>query len=489
MSDIDLGLYTEAEALDIAEAVSAYEEKDNQEQIKKAAKNAAFFICEYCKIKPVTGGVIPFILWVCQKTLLDLLVKGNNIIVLKARRLGISWLVLAYALWLLLFHDNIYIPVFSTGERAAMRHIGRVKFMFKYLPPWLQVDLKVDSRLQLEFSNGSVIEAFADTENAARGEAATLAIVDEQDWQAWAWQNWPAIEPIIEGGGQMVIVSTAKSKAGLFAHLWQKAKLGVTKFSPVFFSYSEREDRDETWWQAKKNEYPDEAQFYREYPRTEADAWRSPHGQYFDSWDGMKHILREPYKPVDTWPTYRAFDFGYNRPAVLWIQESPDDRLFIFSELLPEKVTTSELAHMAESRTKKLGVRVRGNFCDPAGKAKTAATGESEIAIMAQHGIHMKSTSSGIKDGSDIIRLKLKEDRLFVSPDCPRMIQAFEDLIRDVDKAGNLKSEAYVKDDGNDHPMDAFRYYMVNRFLHKSGPRPAGANAPAVTAGLSRIDY
>ncbi len=457
----------------------------------RAKKDVAYFIGNFCYIKPVTGGKMRFVLWACQKRLLDILLVELQVIVLKARRLGVSWVVLAYALWIMLYTDNAYIPVFSTGEKAAMRHIGRIKFMYQNLPQWMRDlhPLKSDSKLSIEFANGSVIEAFADTENAARGEGATLAIVDEQDWQVWAWQNWPAIEPIIEGGGQMVLVSTAKSKSGLFANLWGRAMRGVSKFVPVFFSYAEREDRDEAWWHAKKNEYPDEAQFYREYPRTEADAWRSPQGQYFDSWDGMKHILREPYKLVDTWPVYRAFDFGYNHPAVLWIQESPDDQLFIFAELLPEKVTTSELAQMVEAKTKKLGARIRGNFCDPAGKAKTAATGESEIAIMARHGIHMKSMSSGIKDGSDLIRMKLKENRLFVSPDCPRMIQAFEDLIRDVDKAGNLKSEAYVKDSVNDHPMDAFRYYMVNRFLHAAGPAPEASTVPVIAGGLRRVDY
>lgn len=462
-----------------------------REAKKRAAKKEPeFFIDEFCWLKPPTGGKIPFLLWAAQRRVLEVMCKHLQVIILKARRLGLSWLVLAYALWLAFFRDNCYIPIFSTGEKAAGRHIGRVKFMYQNLPEWLKADnpLVRDSIMSLEFKNGSILEAFADTENAARGEGATLAVVDEHAWQSWARQNWPAIKPIIDGGGQMVIVSTAKTKADLFADLWAKAKRGLNKFIAVFLPYDARPDRDEAWWESEKNEYPDEALFYREYPRTEADAFRSPEGQFFDSWDGMAHILKVPYKPHPNWPVYVAVDFGYNYPAVLWIQEDPVGRIYIFAELLPSKVTTAELAEMIKLKKVELGIeKIAGYFCDPAGKAKTAATGESEIAIMRSLGITMTSITSGVKDGCDLIRVKLKENLIFVCPTCSRVIQAFEDLVRDVDKAGNLRSENYIKDGINDHPMDGFRYYMVNRWLQPAGDAPEtseGRESRPITAGL-----
>src|SRR5688572_14362935 len=47
-----------------------------------------------------TAGTMPFTLWEAQRTLLASIARERLLLILKARQLGISWLVCAYAVWL-----------------------------------------------------------------------------------------------------------------------------------------------------------------------------------------------------------------------------------------------------------------------------------------------------------------------------------------------------------------------------------------------------
>jgi len=68
----------------------------------------SYFINTYVKIEdPILGEWIPFDLWPTQVTTLNLLLSNRLVIILKARQLGLTWLVLAYFLWKMLFRPEI----------------------------------------------------------------------------------------------------------------------------------------------------------------------------------------------------------------------------------------------------------------------------------------------------------------------------------------------------------------------------------------------
>src|SRR3989304_586704 len=52
------------------------------------------------------GAIIPFALWPAQREALASIAGESQVIILKARQLGLSWLVVSYALWLCLFHPG-----------------------------------------------------------------------------------------------------------------------------------------------------------------------------------------------------------------------------------------------------------------------------------------------------------------------------------------------------------------------------------------------
>jgi len=86
---------------------------------KKAIEDCAgdflHFVDGYCWIEVPNADPIRFRLWKFQARLAVLMQTVLELIILKSRRLGITWLVLAYALWVCTFHPNRYVIILSKG--------------------------------------------------------------------------------------------------------------------------------------------------------------------------------------------------------------------------------------------------------------------------------------------------------------------------------------------------------------------------------------
>jgi len=62
----------------------------------------ALFVERHCQIYDATDRVwMPFALWPAQRETLRTMHDNRLTVILKARQLGLTWLVLAYALWLI----------------------------------------------------------------------------------------------------------------------------------------------------------------------------------------------------------------------------------------------------------------------------------------------------------------------------------------------------------------------------------------------------
>ncbi len=63
---------------------------------------------------------------------------SRKLVILKARQLGISWLCLSYALWLMLFQAPATILLFSLREEESKELLWRLRGMYDRLPPHLR---------------------------------------------------------------------------------------------------------------------------------------------------------------------------------------------------------------------------------------------------------------------------------------------------------------------------------------------------------------
>lgn len=154
-------------------------EKQIQEIIK-AGRDPAYFTRKYAKIQHQKKGLIPFQLFPFQEDCMADFVKHRLNVVVKARQLGMSTTVAAYAAWLALFHKHQNIMVIATKRATAQNFIRKVKVIIKNVPKWMLLAAVVrDNQQEIEFSHGSVIKAVPTSADAGRSEACALLIIDE----------------------------------------------------------------------------------------------------------------------------------------------------------------------------------------------------------------------------------------------------------------------------------------------------------------------
>src|SRR5688572_18342611 len=100
---------------------------DAAAEIIKSARNCLYWIWHYVKIKPDTeDSYTLFHPWKAQQEVLAGLLTRKQVILLKARQLGQTTIVLAYALWLAVFRPNQTILLFSKDLKTSKDLIKRL---------------------------------------------------------------------------------------------------------------------------------------------------------------------------------------------------------------------------------------------------------------------------------------------------------------------------------------------------------------------------
>lgn len=247
--------------------------------MERARSDVAEFIDRHVIIDEVleeSTSTRPFRLWPDQRDALRLLHSERLVVFLKARQLGITWLCLAYALWLMLTRPGRVVILISQGQKEADEMIRRVRAMFGRLPAWMLAGsphLVRENTSELGWSNGSRCEALPATENAGRSFTASLVIMDEAAHQKWGGKLYSACKPTIDAGGKLFVVSSANGSDGFFDRLWKKAVGIGNGFRAIFLPWSSRPDRDEAWYRRQEDESTDPELVKQEYPRNPTEAF------------------------------------------------------------------------------------------------------------------------------------------------------------------------------------------------------------------------
>jgi len=167
-------------------------------------------------------------------------------------------------------------------------------------------------------------------------------------------------------------------------------------------------------------------------------------------------------------PTYRAIDWGLNNFVCLWFQVDKTGRVAVVDEYCAQQTTVHDHAKAIVERDRQRPIEA--TFCDPAGRSRSDQTGYSSIDVFRSHGIHClyrtDAWATTIANGVQLIRGALKPAagpaRLTVSEKCPRLIEAFEGYkLRKLN--GQWVDDPQKPQEPFEHPMDALRYFYVNR--------------------------
>lgn len=245
----------------------AYAEPTRREAVEEIGKcyySPVYFAHHYCHIysknKPAPGQVkavggrwIPFKLWPAQGPAMLSLRDHRQVIWLKARQLGMTWLALACALHALLYSPGSTVLLFSLRDLEAIELLKRLRGMYALLPEWMKV--RGDSeggKHEWPLSNGSRCLAFPTT--AGDSYTANLVIVDEADLVPDLERLLSSAQPTIDGGGQILLLSRSNKKAPLstFKTIYRSARDGTSPWHPVFLPWHARPDRDEQWYENER---------------------------------------------------------------------------------------------------------------------------------------------------------------------------------------------------------------------------------------------
>lgn len=276
--------------------MSRLSELRQEAEWRKCVNDESYFLRKYWNIAHPAHGRILFELRDAQSFALGHWADNRYSLTLKARQIGWTTLVAAHQFWLAFFHDDQNIIDLSRTERESVLLLRKTKYGFKHLPEWLVErgpESLVEHQQKMGFSNGSQITSMPSASDPARGESATLVVVDEWAFLPNPEEAWASIEPVADVGGRIIGLSTANGSGNFFHTLWIGAETGNNNFRSMFFPWSASEDRDESWYEGKKKSMLS-WQLAQEYPTSPEEAFVRSGNPVFDldMLDGMRVHLR-----------------------------------------------------------------------------------------------------------------------------------------------------------------------------------------------------
>lgn len=258
--------------------------QNNKAEWIQCALSPVYFACTHIQIENASRrGWIPFTLWAEQRRVMMDLASQRYVLLLKARQLGMSWLTLTYALWLMLFYPSATVMLMSKRDDESMELLRRIKGMYDRLPDYLQAKSIVTSN-EHNFVLSNDSKAIALPTSGGRSYTGSLVILDEADFLPDLNGTLNALRPTIDAGGQLFIISTVdKTKpTSTFKQIVRAAfqletptadnPIEDTTYYPIFLPWYAHPERTPEWYASIKAAMFRQTQsndsIFQEYPAT-----------------------------------------------------------------------------------------------------------------------------------------------------------------------------------------------------------------------------
>ena len=253
---------------------------------RRCASDKRYFIKNYVYIqvqpKWDTRGRTKFELFDYQDEALDTWNNNRFTVIVKARQLGFTTLAMADVLWHCLFQPGSNLLLVSKNQDSANKNLGRVKFMYQFLPEWMKergptLTKAAEYKLEFDYPDGMKcqVKSFAGTETAGAGETATMVILDEFALMPDPTNTYRTIMPTTDAGGRLIIISTARGAYNEFAKIYKNAKNKQNQFMPIFQPWNASRLITEVEYETKRREFAANPwEFYSEYPSNDVEAFR-----------------------------------------------------------------------------------------------------------------------------------------------------------------------------------------------------------------------
>lgn len=246
----------------------------------------------------LVGEAVPFVLWPHQREIIDAAMKRRRIIVLKARQLGVTWVMALFALWYAFAHPNSETVIVSIGEREARKVGRRIQWLYDNLPQAVRAAFPAPNPTLETFTvrhadGESRITSLPSSSTAGRGDTVNLLLLDEGAHWEDASTRLASLLPTVEDIGQLIFASTANGLGDPFQETWDEAE--ERGFTRVFANALSRPDRTEESVKAARARVPD-GKGPQEYPMTPSEAFLSS-GKCAFYTRALQHYLDHRVRP------------------------------------------------------------------------------------------------------------------------------------------------------------------------------------------------
>lgn len=441
-----------------------------EKEIEYCRGNIEYFIDTYGHIedKDAPDLIQPFKLWKEQREALRSIMAHRWNVILKARQLGFSWLVLHIAAHTLISPGKTIIGL-SRTEEEAKELVRRLKVIYTYMPEiiadkdylpenWKGIYFEGTAlTVKLIFPNGqeSKFQAFPSSPGVGRSFTANLILFDEWAFQQFAREIWQAGFPTINrpNGGKVIGLSTIE-RGSLFEEIFTDPDNG---FNKIFIPWNADPRRDEKWYEGTKRALGD--LIYAEYPASIEEALMVPGGSFFPEVKMDTHVTKDEIEgPLRR---YCAIDYGLDALAAVWIGINTKNEEQAYRYLKEPNLTISQAAEILLSRSAYEHVDA---FLAPDDLwNRRQETGKSAAAIFAENGIHLVKVNRDMFNGCMAMKehLRVRENG---KPQLTFLYGTCDGLIKDLQKIQKDKNKPtiYAKTPHElTHGCDALRYFST----------------------------
>lgn len=204
--------------------------------------------------------------------------------------------------------------------------------------------------------------------------------------------------------------------------------------------------------------------------------WNLFEGQYFSEWRYGIHTC-DPFPIPSHWRVYRAFDYGLDCFAMLWVAVSPEREVFVFREFTRSNMIVKDASDKARELTNE---DIYCTLAPPDMWGRTVDQGRSKADQFYEHGMALTKSSNDREAGwlavHDLLRYEGTEDnltrppRLHIFRNCTELIRCLPLLVFDQKKPSDCATEPHEIT----HITDALRYFAA----YWSRPNPAQDTTP-----------
>ncbi len=441
-----------------------------ENEIEYCATDIVYFIDTYGHFedKNAIDLIQPFKMWKEQKEAAESIQAHRWNIILKARQLGFTWLVLHFAAITVLQKGKTVIGL-SRTEDEAKELVRRLTVILSYIPELINhkdalspgwdgaIFNSTALTLTVTHPDGteSTFKAFPSSPGAGRSFTANLIIFDEWAFQQFAKEIWQGAFPTINSafGGKVIGLSTIE-RGSFFEEMFTDPDNG---FNKIFIPWYADPSRDKEWEKRTRNALGD--LFTAEYPATVEEALMVPGGAMFPEVKKETHETEE--EPKGRVKRYVSLDYGLDMLSAHWITIDTDGRAQVYREYDCPDLVVGKAAQVLLSITS--DEKIDGWLAPPDLWNRRQETGKSVAHIFSEYGISLTKVSNDIENGCMALKewLRIRDDGkpmlTFKKGTCPNAIKCLQKIQKDKNKPNIYSKTPHDLT----HDVDSMRYFSV----------------------------